>query len=445
MRLGEAEIKAAVLHPELRARTAAVCYFSRSFSGDDAIMLLVIEAVEKYGRDQSEDLLFECDELRQTNGTIDWCIRELQRDSDRDDEFSDYQYDIARILAHADLSTMLDRESEIAQLLTRDSVLERVFRERVSLHGKTAQVLWQELEDLCEREKSTEQTDEIDLPRAYCLVEALARHRETMEPRVLSILEEDVADSEDGARELLQVFLIRLAGEMRLTSAVPPIIDALKQGDELREEQCGRALVQIGGDDVARSLSLEFPTAPSWEFQLAAANVLGNIHSDSVFDWVLELFNREEEISTKARLAEALLAQFKTEAVEPVRQFILSMELDPEVAAAREALLGTSRVLGVDFPEREEWEEESEKISDYDIDESFRQIWEGLARHAETMESLAADERAQVADFDDSPTPAQQIIRATPRIGRNDPCPCGSGKKYKKCCLNKTSDIPEAD
>jgi len=21
-----------------------------------------------------------------------------------------------------------------------------------------------------------------------------------------------------------------------------------------------------------------------------------------------------------------------------------------------------------------------------------------------------------------------------PRVGRNDPCPCGSGKKYKKCC-----------
>lgn len=21
------------------------------------------------------------------------------------------------------------------------------------------------------------------------------------------------------------------------------------------------------------------------------------------------------------------------------------------------------------------------------------------------------------------------------RVGRNDPCPCGSGKKYKKCCL----------
>ena len=25
------------------------------------------------------------------------------------------------------------------------------------------------------------------------------------------------------------------------------------------------------------------------------------------------------------------------------------------------------------------------------------------------------------------------------KIGRNDPCPCGSGMKYKKCCLNKTA------
>ena len=27
-------------------------------------------------------------------------------------------------------------------------------------------------------------------------------------------------------------------------------------------------------------------------------------------------------------------------------------------------------------------------------------------------------------------------IREEKKIGRNDPCPCGSGKKYKKCCMN---------
>jgi uncharacterized protein len=31
---------------------------------------------------------------------------------------------------------------------------------------------------------------------------------------------------------------------------------------------------------------------------------------------------------------------------------------------------------------------------------------------------------------------AQPVRRTAPRVGRNDPCPCGSGKKYKKCCLH---------
>ncbi|HIZ71748.1 MAG TPA: SEC-C domain-containing protein [Candidatus Atopostipes pullistercoris] len=30
----------------------------------------------------------------------------------------------------------------------------------------------------------------------------------------------------------------------------------------------------------------------------------------------------------------------------------------------------------------------------------------------------------------------QQSTRSK-KIGRNDPCPCGSGKKYKKCCMKK--------
>jgi SEC-C motif-containing protein len=37
--------------------------------------------------------------------------------------------------------------------------------------------------------------------------------------------------------------------------------------------------------------------------------------------------------------------------------------------------------------------------------------------------------------FKDGRAPQQvQAIRQGPKTGRNDPCPCGSGKKYKKCC-----------
>ncbi|MCA8943362.1 MAG: YchJ family protein [Planctomycetes bacterium] len=28
----------------------------------------------------------------------------------------------------------------------------------------------------------------------------------------------------------------------------------------------------------------------------------------------------------------------------------------------------------------------------------------------------------------------ETFVRQSPKVGRNDPCPCGSGKKYKKCC-----------
>lgn len=36
--------------------------------------------------------------------------------------------------------------------------------------------------------------------------------------------------------------------------------------------------------------------------------------------------------------------------------------------------------------------------------------------------------------YSDSSQPSQTVVRVSPKVGRNDPCPCGSGKKYKKCC-----------
>ncbi|MCX7672917.1 MAG: preprotein translocase subunit SecA [Thiobacillaceae bacterium] len=47
--------------------------------------------------------------------------------------------------------------------------------------------------------------------------------------------------------------------------------------------------------------------------------------------------------------------------------------------------------------------------------------------HADYDEALAAP-------TDAGPQPRQPIQRAGPKVGRNDPCPCGSGKKYKHCC-----------
>ena len=42
-------------------------------------------------------------------------------------------------------------------------------------------------------------------------------------------------------------------------------------------------------------------------------------------------------------------------------------------------------------------------------------------------------------------SPQGTITRAGPRVGRNDPCPCGSGKKYKKCHLPLEEGAPASD
>lgn len=53
-----------------------------------------------------------------------------------------------------------------------------------------------------------------------------------------------------------------------------------------------------------------------------------------------------------------------------------------------------------------------------------------LARSLARYCSRAAKEEDRIAQL-----AQQRALRS--QAGRNDPCPCGSGKKFKKCCLDK--------
>ncbi len=65
------------------------------------------------------------------------------------------------------------------------------------------------------------------------------------------------------------------------------------------------------------------------------------------------------------------------------------------------------------------------------------------AEEAEKLRRQMAQKQKQIAfgrgdaegklDREASAAPRQATVRAGPKVGRNDPCPCGSGKKYKKC------------
>jgi len=64
----------------------------------------------------------------------------------------------------------------------------------------------------------------------------------------------------------------------------------------------------------------------------------------------------------------------------------------------------------------------------------------GLTPEEEDLVKISLDQRLMLAgmkpvffeeDFDDEDEPQPAVSE---KVGRNDPCPCGSGKKYKKCC-----------
>lgn len=65
-------------------------------------------------------------------------------------------------------------------------------------------------------------------------------------------------------------------------------------------------------------------------------------------------------------------------------------------------------------------------------------VVEGLSRDCPTWLKKLARRHEQVTAVgtqvqEELPEP-ETVRRIAPKIGRNDPCPCGSGRKYKKCC-----------
>ena len=66
-----------------------------------------------------------------------------------------------------------------------------------------------------------------------------------------------------------------------------------------------------------------------------------------------------------------------------------------------------------------------------------RQRAEEARRQAERMQASVPplpDAAADQAGKQAAPGAAQPVVRDVPKVGRNEPCPCGSGKKYKHCC-----------
>lgn len=416
MRLAEARIKEAILHPLKMVRQEAVLYFSKCYSLDPEVMPLAIQAIHQYGRRDAFPLLHVLADLAQTEATLDWAIRELSRPQDRA-----FSLRLSRLVCNADPRLLQPRDQDIRKAPGFAPEFVSELQDRLRLLTWDADQCWRELEAIADKGKDKLYAGEIGFGHARQVIQALGRQAERFTDRLLTSLSQKIEDREDNPMTWMEIFLVMLAGEMRLEPAIPLIVAKLHDFGELLAEECVTALAKIGTDQAALALGEGF-LAEGWDYRLYASGAFDALHADATVAKCLELLPQETEADIRTNLANGVSANFASEGIKPVRQLILRQEYDPGMLDLPSTLATVATIMGVTFPEYDQWKKEAEERQERQ-DQRMREL-EELAQVRKPARPPPVRERKP-----------QPVLRVEKKVGRNDPCPCGSGKKFKNCCM----------
>ena len=419
IRLSESDIKKGILHPEQLVRCACVEYFTTAFSDDPSVMPLVMEAIGAYGWDDAFGLFSPFTSLVQTEETFLWFVGELEKAGPPTNHLqTNHRMRIAAAIGASEVHLLQRHYQRITVLPEFTDTLRRKVEQRVALLTTDVAEIWRKIEVFCNDGRNKQYIGDVDLSYANRLVEALGRQPESAQ-RTMAILTQKIDNLDNNPIKWMEPLAIRLAGELRLQEAIPLIVTKLyEDGGDLVNEESVDALTKIGSDAVLEAIIKVFPEAP-WHFQLYASSVLENMHSKQVVSECLELYKLEKcPVDIQERLLMVGLRNFSPDGIEPARQWTIH-----NGGELHEQLLAVAILAGVTFPEQSQWMQEA---------------WRCEQRRTQRYQEMFGD-RASPPE----PEPEEERVKpivAAQKVGRNDPCPCGSGKKYKKCCLGKDLD-----
>jgi len=118
------------------------------------------------------------------------------------------------------------------------------------------------------------------------------------------------------------------------------------------------------------------------------------------------------------------------EHLEEIRRLYREDIADPLVDALKD--VECAIVLPPGTSTRVRWDR-YELIDDTVAEMEWWHCFNPAAAEEDELDDLDEMEAA-LLDVEDDELPGTPVVRELPKIGRNERCPCGSGKKYKKCC-----------
>jgi hypothetical protein len=394
------QVKGFILHPEPVVCNTALQYFADSFlyEGDTALMPLLIDRL-KQSKHTGGIHWFHGYRFPQTEETISELLS-LSRSPSID---TNTKFHLMNMLYTSDPGLLIPYEELIAK--------DPLWRKRVQQKRDLADMDDRELIDAFQlfiKQSTGKYVNEFDTDYGDEIVSELSRRKCIDPDAVLHKL--DAYNPDDLSYET--PYFAQLAGAMKLEAAIPFLCNFIGAEDDWLPSQAVKALVHIGTTSVVTTLTDRYFADDREYFRLFATDVFGKIKLPVSEAALLTLLPEEQDITYATKLAHGLCELGSSKGL-PLVQAMVEGEYDDGYLNLTESRYAYCVISNTPHPSLSQWKKE--------LDEE---------------EARLAKRRAEL---DQIPIIASLLSDTKPytnpnKVGRNDPCPCGSGKKYKKCC-----------
>jgi hypothetical protein len=165
---------------------------------------------------------------------------------------------------------------------------------------------------------------------------------------------------------------------------------------------------------------------------LTGAAAQAGVHRNTIANWRRDSVDFREALAhahhDRAALYRDRAVDLADLAFEALRKVLANPESSPS-ALLRAATFIIDKIATPPVPEKEK-------------PVTIASLFAAMEPPADAQKRTTLHNGAQsgpVSQMHNSAQPPETYRRQEPKIGRNAPCPCGSGRKHKQCCLNKSA------
>lgn len=230
-------------------------------------------------------------------------------------------------------------------------------------------------------------------PMAKKLSEYIVKNGWVTEEEIDMVFSEEVNDDWFSENGIMNVYM---AGLLKLEKHIPLFASLLKSDDDLLMEEVSAALVRFQSNQVVKEVA---PYVRDPESVIYSASILGNIKTDMALQELRKAYHEADELDVQEPIIEALSYHFSKEALPEINAH-MEYEYEFSLVDIEQIAYSYYTIIGEKHPDLLEWK--------------------SVATGKEMQYQKATNKTVSVINEN--------------KVGRNDPCPCGSGKKYKKCC-----------